>query len=62
MTKWTPCNIRQPDKDGWYLVTTHTHTVRMSYYKHGVNRNTWVMGPTKPVAWTELPAPYKEAT
>lgn len=57
---WTPCKVKNPEYDGWYLVTTHKGTVKMSYFRHGPNRNYWTMGATNPIAWAELPKGYKE--
>lgn len=57
--QWIPCSIKPP-KDGWYLVTTKSRTVKMSYFKHGPNRDSWVMGATKPIAWMPLPEGYKK--
>ncbi len=56
---WTPCEVKPP-KDGWYLVTTKSRRVKMSYFKHGPNRDSWVMGATKPIAWMPLPEGYKK--
>ena len=53
--EWIPVTERQPDEDGYYLVTGKKRAVHITGYSNG-----WWYGGEKPIAWIPLPEPYKE--
>ena len=59
--EWIPCDERQPDQDGWYLITEW----HRGHQQFEVNISLWkadqwwlVDISDKPVAWMPLPEPY----
>ena len=59
--EWIPCDQREPEHDGWYLITEwhrgHQHLeVNINQWKDG---SWWLVDiADKPVAWMPLPEPY----
>jgi len=67
-TKWTPCCEAKPPKSGLYLATERRGKIDKHYYnvedglwsieRFTVTRDRW---DRTPVAWMELPKPWKDA-
>ena len=58
---WIPTEKRQPDTDGWYLVTLSTGAVISCYFaKHRGGWNGLFGSPHKITAWTPYPKGYKK--
>ena len=59
---WTPCELKNPDKDGTYMVTTANGAVRFDRYVDGEwgLMNPQCRGKYKPhLAWGYVPDGYK---
>lgn len=60
---WIPCDVKQPDKDGTYLVTTVNGSVRFDRYVGGVwglcNPHNSRGRYRNHLAWGAIPQPYQ---
>ncbi len=63
--KWIPCNERLPKESGRYLVTTCSGVIHAWKFWNKGWKKSWeapISPLFEPIAWQQLPEPYKSCT